>query len=247
MTALIIDDELHCSESLELMLERYCPNTKIIGVTNDPLKGLGMITALKPDVVFLDIEMPHLSGFDLISKLDTIDFEIVFTTAYNEFAIQAFKVNAVDYLLKPISKNELIEATKKVKKRISKHSESFNLHALINGLGIQKPLSGKIALSSMKGLDFVEINSIIRCEADSNYSDVILEGNKKITVSKTLKELEELLVSQPFMRVHNSHLVNLNKISSYQRGTGGYLVMDNGDQIQVSRSKKAEFLDNLNQ
>lgn len=247
MTALIIDDELHCSESLELMLERYCPETKVIGVTNDPIKGLGMITALKPDVVFLDIEMPHLSGFDLISKIGTVDFEIVFTTAYNEFAIQAFKVNAVDYLLKPISKTELVEATKKVKQRLSNQPDSLNLHALINGLGIQKPLSGKIALSSMEGLDFVEIDHIIRCEADSNYTDVIIENRKTITVSKTLKELEEQLSSQPFMRVHNSHLVNLNKIAKYQRGAGGYLIMENGDQVQVSRSKKAEFLDNLNQ
>ena len=246
MKAIIIDDEKHCTESLVIMFERYCKEVEVIGVTNDSLQGLGMITALKPDVVFLDIEMPHLSGFDLISKIDKIDFEIVFTTAYNEYAIQAFKVNAVDYLLKPISKNELIEASKRVKDRLNKTNNNFNVNALINGLGVSKPMQGRIALSNMDGLDFIDVNQIIRCEADSNYTTVVLEKNKKLTVSKTLKEIEELLISYSFMRVHNSHVVNLHKITKYQRGAGGYLILSNGDQIQVSRSKKAIFLDNLN-
>lgn len=246
MKAIIIDDEKHCTESLVLMFERYCKDVDIIGVTNDSMQGLGMITALKPDVVFLDIEMPHISGFDLISKIDNIDFEIVFTTAYNEYAIQAFKVNAVDYLLKPIGKEDLIEATKKVNGRMKTSSDNLNLHALMNGLGLKKPMTGKIALSSMDGLDFVQVNTIIRCEADSNYTIVVLEDNKKLTISKTLKELEEMLSAYPFSRVHNSHLVNINRIKKYQRGAGGVLTMDNGDTVHVSRNKKADFLDALN-
>jgi len=190
--------------------------------------------------------MPHLSGFDLISKLDKIDFAIVFTTAYNEFAIQAFKVNAVDYLLKPISKEDLLGAVAKVHERMNIHSDNLNINALINGFGLQQPMNGKVSLSSMDGLEFVEVKTIIRCEADSNYTHVILEDGGKITISKTLKDLEDQLANFPFMRVHNSHLVNLNRIKSYQRGAGGTLVMDNNDTIPVSRGKKNEFLDYLN-
>jgi len=245
MKALIIDDELHCTESLQLMLERYCPEVELLGLTNDAIKGLGMISALKPDVVFLDIEMPHLSGFDLLSKVDKIDFEIVFTTAYNEFAIRAFKVNAVDYLLKPIGKNDLIEACKKVEKRLTYKPDGLNLHALLNELGLKKPKNGKVALSSMEGLDFVEADKIIHCVSESNYTNIYLVDGQKMVISKTLKEIEELLKDYGFLRVHNSHLVNLNRIKKYQRGSGGLLVMDNGDHVQVSRSKKSEFLDSL--
>lgn len=240
MKALIIDDEKHCSESLHIMLEQFAPEVQVVGETNDPFQGLGMITAHKPDVVFLDIEMPHLSGFEMLKKLDKIEFEIVFTTAYDEFAIQAFKVNALDYLLKPIGKEDLLHAVEKAKVRRGEQHPNFGVNALLNGMG-EKAAGGKISLPTMEGLEFVEANEIIRCESDSNYSYIIFK-DRKLTISKTLKEVQTQLEPFNFYRIHNSHLINLNHIQRYQRGAGGMVIMDNGDHVQVSRSKKADFL-----
>ncbi|HAD98780.1 MAG TPA: DNA-binding response regulator [Cryomorphaceae bacterium] len=242
MKALIIDDEKHCSDSLLMMLEKNCPQVEVVDATNDPIKGIGLITAHKPDVVFLDIEMPHMSGFELLSKLEHIDFEIVFTTAYDEFALRAFKVNALDYLLKPIGVSELRNAVEKVKVRMSHSLPNLEVRAMLNNISPPPIENTRVALPTMEGLEFVPVESIIRCESDSNYTDVHLADGKRLTISKTLKEIQQMLEGKGFYRVHNSHLINLQHIQKYQRGAGGLLIMDNGDHVQVSRSKKSDFL-----
>jgi len=243
MKALIIDDEKHCSESLNIMLQQYTPVLEVIAETNDPFQGLGMIAAHKPDVIFLDIEMPHLSGFQLLSTLDKIDFEIIFTTAYDEFAIQAFKVNALDYLLKPIGREDLDKAVEKLKQRRGEEHPNFGVNALLNGI-MPTYNTGKVSLPTMEGFEFVQAGDIVRCESDSNYTYIYFK-DRKLTISKTLKEVQQLLEPYNFYRIHNSHLINLNHIQKYQRGAGGIVVMDNGDHVQVSRSKKADFLDRI--
>jgi two-component system LytT family response regulator len=245
MKALIIDDEKHCSESLHLLLGKYLPEVKVMGETNDPFAGIGLITAHKPDVVFLDIEMPHLNGFELLSKFERIDFEIVFTTAYDEFALRAFKVNALDYLLKPIGVEELQRAVEKAQVRIAQRLPNIEVKSMLNGLRATPNENSKVALPTMGGLEFVKISNIIRCQSDSNYTDVYLTDAKSLTISKTLKEIEQLLSGHGFYRTHASHLINLDRIQKYQRGAGGVVVMDNGDHVQVSRSKKADFLDQV--
>lgn len=241
MKAIIIDDEKHCSESLQLLLNKYAPDVEVLAETNDPFKGLGLITAHQPEVVFLDIEMPHLSGFELLAKLDKINFELIFTTAYDEFALRAFKVNALDYLLKPIDQNDLMHALEKVREKIGKEALNFSANALLNELSPKRVAETKIGLPTMEGIEFVNANDIIRCESDSNYTYIYMQ-DKKLTICKTLKEIQSILSGLNFFRVHNSHLINLNKIKRYQRGAGGVVIMDNDEHVQVSRSKKAEFL-----
>lgn len=244
MKAIIIDDEKHCSESLSLLLRKYAPDVKILGEANDPFQGIGLITAHKPDVVFLDIEMPHLSGFEMLNKLDKIDFEIVFTTAYDEFALRAFKVNAIDYLLKPIDHEDLNGALEKVRERLGHDHLNLSVKALLNEVSPKHKADKKIGLPTMEGLEFVKACDIIRCESDSNYTYIHL-SDKKITISKTLKEIQQLLEGLNFYRVHNSHLINLDKIKRYQRGSGGVVIMDNDEHVHVSRSKKADFLNRI--
>jgi two-component system LytT family response regulator len=246
MRAIMIDDEKHCSESLRFLIEEFTPQVELIAETNDPFQGLGLITAHRPDLLFLDIEMPHLNGFDLLSKLSNLKFVTFFTTAYDEFALKALKHNAVDYLLKPIDEQELQQAVAKAEEQINSSDLQFKLHALLNQLGKSEPqVEGKISLPTMEGLEFVKVQAIIRCQSDSNYTDLFLVDGQQLVVSKTLKEIEELLPSSCFVRVHHSHVVNLNHIMRYQKGAGGVLVMDNGDHVNVSRSKKNDFLNSI--
>lgn len=247
MTAIIIDDEKHCSESLRLMLEEYTPQVEVVAEANDPFQGLGLLTARKPDILFLDVEMPHLNGFDLLSKVQGLNFETIFTTAHDEFAVKAFKHNAIDYLLKPVDDQELIEAVTKAQERLQSSDLHFKFHALLNQLD-KAPLTSqeKISLPSMEGLEFIRLQDIVRCESDGNYTHVILTNGSKLLVSRTLKEIEDSLPEMDFVRVHHSHLINLRHIQRYQKGVGGVLEMTNGEHVSVSRSKKNDFLNSLN-
>lgn len=245
MKALIIDDEIHCSESLRFLLNKYHADVKIVDEANDPIQAIGLIAVHKPEVIFLDIEMPHLNGFELLSKLETIDFEIIFTTAYDEFALKAIKVNALDYLLKPIGVEDLQKAIEKVRTRLGESLPNLEANAMLNYMIPRTNGNSKIALPTMEGLEFTTVSSIIRCESDNNYTDVHLENGKCLTISKTLKEIQNLLKDHSFCRIHASHLINLNHIQKYQRGAGGLVIMANGDHVQVSRGKKADFLDQI--
>ncbi|MEM6846261.1 MAG: LytTR family DNA-binding domain-containing protein [Bacteroidota bacterium] len=243
LTAILIDDELHCLETLQWQLMSYCPWVKIIGRYLSAQEALSALKQ-KPDVAFVDIEMPHMNAFEMLEALNPIDFQLIFTTAYDEYAVKAFKVNAIDYLLKPIDKNELIAAVQKVERSpVNKHQ----YQALKQFLQSQHSEAERITFSTQEGLEVVAIQDIIRCQSDSNYSDILLVDGQKITISRTLKEVEEMLKAYSFFRVHHSHLVNLWHVRKYLRGDGGTLLMSDQSQVSVARSRKEQLLNLLTQ
>ncbi len=239
--AIIIDDESHCIETLRWTLQEYCAgDIQLIGSSEDPQQGIEIITRLQPDLVFLDIEMPALSGIDLLKQLKEINFHVIFTTAYDQYAIKAIKLNALDYLLKPIDKDELRAAIEKIKNRPSL-ADKQQIEQL-QEVHKTKVLN-KIALSTMQGLIFVTLDDVIRIEAEGSYCNFILKDKKKILLSKTLADVEEIIQSPEFFRAHKSYIINLKYVEKYIRGDGGEIVMSDGVTIALSRSKKAEFLE----
>lgn len=240
-TSVIIDDEPKSVVLLQRMLERYCPSVEVVGTANSAEKAYELINAVAPSLVFLDVEMPDGSGFHLLKKFSRIPFRVVFTTAYDKYAIPAIRFSATDYLLKPISIAELKAAVAKVS-------------ASTSVLGLQQPApfengtrttksTGRIALPSQDGVQFVSLNEIIYCESSSNYTYFHLRNGKKLLVCRTLKEYDEQLATQGFFRIHQSYLVNLRYVKSYVRGRGGYVVMENNTSLAVSARKKDEFLE----
>ena len=240
----LIDDESNSLEMMEWLLKTYCPQVQIEAMCNTAGKGIEAINKYKPDLVFLDIEMPHMNGFQMLEQLHSIDFEIIFTTSYDQYAITAFKFSALDYLLKPIDREELQKAVEKVSKKISP-PVSQQLEILLQKISQQAITIQRIALPTMQGLEFVPVNSIISCSSSNNYTEFFLGDKKKLLVSRTLKEVEDMLADHSFLRVHNSHVVNLNAITRYVKGEGGYLVMTDGSTVDVSRSRKELLMQKL--
>ena len=246
LKAIIIDDEHKSRESLQILIQDFCEGVEVCALCQNVSEGIAAIDEYKPDVVFLDIQMQRETGFDLLNKLEKIDFELIFTTAHSEYAIKAFKFSAIDYLLKPIDLTDLQAALEKVKKK-KNYGISERLEQLIHNL---KPVSAqkyKLALPTSDGLVFVKIDEIVYCEAEGNYTQIHLTNGTKHLVSRTLKEYDDMLTEQDFFRIHNSYLINLNLIKNYVRGEGGYVVMTNGKSLDVSRRKKESFLLKLQQ
>jgi two-component system LytT family response regulator len=239
--AILIDDETHCRESLSIQLEKYCSEIQLLAQCNSGAEGLDAIAQHQPDVVFLDVEMPTMNGFEMLQQFSRIPFEVIFTTGYDAYAIKAIRFSAIDYLLKPIDKDELIKAVAKVSRKTD-HNLNQQLDILLEKLDNKHALLQKIALPTLDGFELVSLENIVHCEADSNYTHVVLKHAKKVLVSRTLKEIEELLDGHAFLRVHHSHLVNLNEIVRYIRGEGGYVVMSDNTSITVSRSRKDALL-----
>ncbi|HZE83394.1 MAG TPA: LytTR family DNA-binding domain-containing protein [Puia sp.] len=237
--AIIVDDEPDCSETLGMLLERCCPQVLVVATCNSGAAALVEIDSQKPDLVFLDIEMPHMNGFQLLEKLPSIDFDIVFTTSYDQYAIKAIRFSAMDYLLKPVDREELKSAVEKVSRR---HHPPLPQQLEILLQRLHQPTASKIAIPTMEGLQMIPVESIITCTSHSNYTTLHLKGRQKITASRTLKEIEEMLDGLSFLRVHQSSLVNLNEVNKYVKGEGGYLVMSDDTSIDVSRSRKESLL-----
>lgn len=238
LRAIIVDDEKHGLETTSILIQKYCTNVEIIAEISSPLNAIEVINNERPDLLFLDISMPQLNGFELLSVLTYKEADVIFTTAYDEYALEGFKHGAVHYLVKPIEAEDLVESVARVAK---KRAEQKPTPILLSQLGL-KP---KIPISSLNGVELVEVEQIIRCESDGNYTVIVLP-TRKITVSKTLKEIERQLADFPyFFRLHNSHLVNLNHIAKYIRGEGGSVILTNQEEIGVSRSKKNELLEVL--
>lgn len=246
ITAILIDDEKSSLESLRIELEEYCPEVEVIGVTQNPLEGVKMIRDKKPNMIFLDIEMPAMNGFELLQTLSPFSFHVVFVTAYDQFAIKAFDFNAVDYLLKPVRRSKLEAAVQRVSERQTSNLNPSRLDALIQNLQIQiKSGLDKIALPTHDGFTMADINDVSHIQAESNYSWVFLISNKKHLVTRTLKDLDEMLQFPQYFRAHKSYLVNLNHVDRYIRGQGGFLIMMDRTQIPVARTQKAELLRKL--
>ena len=239
-TAIIIDDEPNAVVVLQKLLEKHCPNVQVIAATTSSIMGLKKIKELHPSIVFLDIEMPQMNGFQLLTELDDISFHLIFTTAYDQFAVKAFKFNALDYLLKPIDPTELQQAIKKTDdKPVFLPQQLQHLAELLEHRETEN-IPVRIALPHAKGYKFISVTDILYCESESNYTLLYLANEPNFTVCKTLGEIEEILPSSMFLRVHRSYLVNTKKIKEMIKSDGGFLVMENNAEIPVSRNKKDE-------
>jgi two-component system LytT family response regulator len=247
MTAVIVDDESKGRASLKKLCEKYVPDLKIEGLADSVATAKKIIDRADPDLVFLDIRMPVEDGFELLKKYDDVPFDVIFTTAFDQYAIKAFKFSAIDYLLKPISIQELQDAVEKVRKKKEKASKkaegNSNLAMLKENL-----VSGsfdKIALPTTEGFSFVKREDIMRCEASGNYTIFFLENKTKYIITKTLKHYEEMLTEYGFFRVHKSHLINLTYVQKFIRGKQGYVQMSDGKNIEVSTRKREDLLKRL--
>ena len=242
--AVIVDDEPHCCQTLVTLLTRYCPMVEVVGIYHSGRAALPAIKATPPQILFLDIEMPQMNGFELLQQLPEINFELIFTTSYDQYAIKAIRFSALDYLLKPIDREELQKAVQKVSQRLA-HPVSQQIEILLKKIHQPATAINKIALPTMEGLQMVPLDSIISCASDGNYTIFFLKNNKKVIASRILKEIEEMLEDYTFTRVHNSYIVNINEIEKYIKGEGGYLIMSDGTSVDVSRSRKDALLKKL--
>lgn len=242
--AIIIDDEPYCCEALATLLEDCCPGVQLLGSYQNGVEGIAAIQKNTPDLVFLDVEMPKMNGFDMLAALPSVDFEIIFTTSYDKYALKAIRFSAIDYLLKPVDEEELKKAVEKVERR-SRKPIAEQLEILMERIKQPSRQAARIAMPTMEGLQMIEIDKIINCESDSNYTVLHIDGGKKIVVSVTLKDIEELLDEHFFLRVHRCFVANLNKVEKYVKGEGGYLVMCDGSTVDVSRSRKEMLLKKL--
>lgn len=239
LKAIIVDDEPYCCETIAMLLEDS-KDICVIEQCQSAAEGLAAIKKHRPDVVFLDVEMPRMNGFEMLEQNENIEFEIIFTTSYDHYALKAIHFSAIDYLLKPIDEEELFKAVEKVKKRAGNFNpQQFEL--LLQRLSQPASTITRVALPTLDGLELVQIGNIIYCASDSNYTTVYFKDKSKVVVSRTLKDIEELLSDHPFIRVHRCYLVNMNEVQKYKKGNGGFLIMSDGSQVNVSKNRK-EFL-----
>jgi len=239
---ILIDDEENSLSSLGILLIEYCPEVQIMDKCQSVQAGLASIKLHQPDLIFLDIEMPVLNGFDLLEQIKDFPIAVIFTTAFQHFAIKAIRYSALDYLLKPIDFKELIQAVQRYIQQNSKPNTA-QFQFLIDKLSQKEHTVKKLAIPNLEGFKLVSIDDIISCEADDNYTHITLKSHDKITACRTLKEIQHLLQDyELFIRVHHSSLININEVTQYVRGEGGYVIMTDGSHINVSRNKKDTLL-----
>ncbi len=245
--AVLIDDEPAGRDALELMLRRHCPSVEVVGSTTSFETGLELVERISPDLLFLDIEMPYGSGFDLLDQFPDPAFETIFTTAYAQYAYQAFRVQALDYLLKPVLPRALIESVQRAEKRLLERraldaENNDSLENLLSVLVDKSMHSNRVALRTADSIEFIQVKDIIRCEAEKSYTVFFLVAGQKLVISKNLSEFEETLSAFHFLRVHHSHLINVAHIRRYVKSDGGYLIMSDGSEIVLPRRRKDELI-----
>lgn len=236
--SIIIDDEPNNVQNLSTVLKTYCPDIAVVATAGSADKGIEAIQAHQPQLLFLDIQMPVKSGFDVLKAFPEIDFEVIFITAYDNYGIQAIKFSALDYLLKPIDIAELKLAVEKAKKKIAAKSKDHNLKNLLDYIQKGQQDVPKIALPTLQEIRYVKIDEIIRCEASNNYTTFFLQHGERILVCKTLKEFADLLRTHKFARTHQSHLVNIQFVKSFLKEDGGVLLMKDGSKVPISRQNR---------
>ena len=239
---IIIEDEPVSQEMLKLMLKRHADDITIIDTCSNPTDGIESIAKHQPDLVFLDIQMPKMNGFEMLKKIGTINFEVIFTTAYDQYAINAIKVSALDYLLKPVDDEDLTIAIEKCKERLQEKQPQQKFEHLFNNLTNKNPLDKTIALGASDGISFVKMSDILRVEANGRYAKFHLLDKQTILVSKTLGDFEEILAANQFFRVHDSAIINLNHVKKYTRGDGGTVLLSDGTELDVARRRKDDFM-----
>ncbi|MFI4963220.1 MAG: LytR/AlgR family response regulator transcription factor [Legionellales bacterium] len=246
ITAIIIDDEQHCTDRLNNLLhENFKNDIELAGSFQNMEDGIAGIGKLQPDLVFLDVHIHNKTAFDLLEKLDRISFDLIFTTAHDKYAIQAFKFSAVDYLLKPIDKDDLRAAIDKLKEKKSVENTARKFDALFHNIKSTQTANKRVCIPVGNKLEVVPVSNIVRCESSGNYTNIYLKDQPKILVSKTLKEFEDMLGEYGFFRVHNSDLINLAYVKSYNKGKGGTVLMADNKNIEVSTRRKDDFLKRL--
>ena len=245
ISCFLIDDEAGNNVNLQLLLERYCTNVKVLETFTNPLKALEAVKANRPELLFLDVEMPDLNGFDLLEQLGQDRGEVIFITAYEQYALKAFEFAAVDYLTKPVDVDRLQAAVTRVCERITRKEVGHGLEEFLRNRNQKTPGKKRLAISSVQEIRFVEIGEITRCEGENNYTHFHLASGERLTASKPLREYEELLCEDGFLRVHQSHLINSNFLKRFVKTDGGYLEMNDQTQVPVSRSKKSEVIEVL--
>ncbi len=241
ISTIIIDDEPKNIKLLHQMLAAHCPQVEVMATESDAKKGLLLIEEIKPQLVFLDVEMPHLNGFDLLKKLEPVSFEVIFVTAYSHYAVEAFEHHATGYITKPINTEKMIAAVNKAAKRIEEKNINKNLFSLLEQ-NTRQAAPDKIPLSTSNGLLFVKITDIMYCESSGNYTHFYMNDDKKIVVSRQLGEYEKLLPDNNFTRIHDKYIINLAYIKGYIKGSGGEVVLENGKEIPVATRRKEDFL-----
>jgi two-component system LytT family response regulator len=244
--SILIDDEVHCLNSLSIQLNEHCPEVEILAKCMSGAKALEAVERMNPELVFLDIEMPNMNGFEFLEQCRQISFSVIFTTSYDQYAIKAFRISALDYLLKPVDPEELVAAVRKVGEHRSRPlAEQFR--TMIEQIQNRNRGITKIGIPTIEGFELIPADHIVYCEANNNYTHIFLKGKTKIVACRGLKEMEEQLQDfKSFLRVHHSYLVNLNEVTKYIRGDGGYLILADGTNVNVSRGRKdalMKFLD----
>jgi two-component system LytT family response regulator len=238
-TAILIDDEPDCLQLLAMQIKQYCPGVEVLARLSSAEEGLKAIRSLDPDIVFLDVEMPRMNGFQLLERLEKIPFNLIFVTAYNEFALKAFRFSALDYLLKPLDVAQLIEAVKRTEKR---HRIDQGQLDLLRYQIREGKFPSKIAVPFQSGIVFIELSELVYCEANSNYTKLILANGKSHLLSKTLKDVQYVLEQRNFVRVHRHYLINLEHVKMYHKGDGSYLVMTGDITIPVAKNQKEQLV-----
>jgi two-component system, LytTR family, response regulator len=244
--AVIVDDERNSAEALNTMLARYCSEVSVVGMADSADSAYELLMQVRPELAFLDIEMPFGNAFDLLSRVPDGSFDIIFVTAYDNYAINAIRYAALDYLLKPVNINELKQAVAKAVKRKEEKTVHQHIDILLHNLTAKNSSLQKIGINTQDGIVFLHLSGITCLEASNNYTRIFLKDKSTILASKTLKEFEEMLPADVFCRIHHSYMINLNCIKKYYRGKGGYVEMEDGRSIEVSIRKKEEFLSKIN-
>lgn len=244
INAIIIDDEQGARDILKKLITRYCPEVNLLGEAASAEEGRMLLSQCQPNLVFLDIEMPYNTGFDLLKTLPSIDFEVIFVTGFDQYALSAIKFSALDYLLKPISEIELIQAINKAQKRIKKESINDRFSNFIENL--QNEAHQKIGIPTLEGFLFIKIEEIVRCEAENRYTTLFMLEGEKVLATRNLKEFEDILKTRSFFRIHHSHLINLKYVEKFFKGDGSYVTMSDGAMVNVSRRRKDDLLQQLN-
>ena len=241
----LVDDETDNLRILQRLLETYCSDISIVGAAEGVETALKLIQTTRPDLAFLDIEMIQGNAFDLLNQLLPFDFQVIFVTAFDEYALRAFKYSAVDYLLKPVDVDDLRRAVDKVTARTGEKDDLSKIKTLLENVNAMQISQQKMALPTLNGLSFVTINDIIRLESQGHYTRIFLANGEQLMTTRDIREYEDLLPQAIFYRVHNSHIINLQKIEKYQKGRGGYIIMDDGSSIEVASRRRQDFLQRL--
>jgi two-component system LytT family response regulator len=242
LRAVIVEDEEVSRETLRNYLGKYCPDVQVVAEAANVKEGIAAISRHKPQVVFLDVEMPYGNAFDLLESLDDITFETVFVTAYSNYAVQALNFSAAYYILKPVDIDELVKAVQKIKENILKNTEFLHTRVLIENIKIENKQLQKVVLPLIDGFEVVRVNDIIRCEANDNFTRFHLVNGRKLLICRTLKFYESLLEHYDFIRVHKSHLINFQHIVQYKKGKGGQAIMADGASVDISPNQKDSLI-----